>query len=79
VIADAAKTIEDIVSQVKVSNVVLYAFIHLFPESLPLAEFAMGTIQQFEDMLKKNFNVHRVPFGWYKMHGYIDNCEKWQN
>jgi len=70
VVEEAKKVIEQDARQMKVENIVLYAFVHLFPESLPKAEFAMETMQKLEKTLKRNFNVYRVPFGWYKMHEY---------
>lgn len=69
VIQKAVKSIGDVTNQIKVKRVVLFPYVHLFPESLPPAEFAFNCLNKLEKALeRKGYEVWRVPFGWYKMH-----------
>ena len=69
VIEGSVESIEEVSGKVKAERIVLFPFVHLFPESLPPAEFAFDCLMKIEDALKKKgFETQRVPFGWYKMH-----------
>ena len=48
----AYEEIEKVAGMVKVKNIVLYPFIHLFPESLPPAEFSFDVMKKLEDNTK---------------------------
>ncbi|MFQ6085130.1 MAG: threonyl-tRNA synthetase editing domain-containing protein [Candidatus Bathyarchaeia archaeon] len=56
------------VKRLKVENVVLFPYVHLFPESIPPAKFAFDMLNRLQERLSENFKVFRAPFGWYKMH-----------
>ncbi len=57
--------IEQIISQLKVSNIVLLSFAHLFGK-LSSPEFGLKTLKSLEKELKdKGFNILRPPFGWF--------------
>jgi len=57
--------IKDIASQVKEKKVVLYPYVHLTNEpSKP--KTALTVLDKAEELLSKDFEVHRSPFGWYK-------------
>ena len=59
------ENIKDIASQVKEKNIVLYPYVHLSNNpSNPKAALQVLDIAEAE--LKKLFEVHRSPFGWYK-------------
>jgi len=59
------QNIKDIASQVKETNIVLYPYVHLTNDpSNP--ETALKVLDAAETELKKEFSVHRSPFGWYK-------------
>ena len=57
--------IKDIASQVKEKNIVLYPYVHLTNDpSNP--KTALQVLDIVEKDLKKNYKIHRSPFGWYK-------------
>ena len=57
--------IEKITKQLKISNVVLIPFAHLFGD-LSSPEFALNSLKELEVMLqKKEFSTIRLPFGWF--------------
>ncbi len=57
--------IEQITSQLKVSNIVLLSFAHLFGK-LSSPEFGLETLKSLEKELKdKGFNILQPPFGWF--------------
>ncbi|MBW2984817.1 threonine--tRNA ligase [Candidatus Woesearchaeota archaeon] len=59
------KEIKDIASQVKSDKIVLYPYVHLTNEpSNP--KTAIQVLDEAEKELKKNFEVIKSPFGWYK-------------
>ncbi|WRQ72947.1 MAG: threonyl-tRNA synthetase editing domain-containing protein [Methanosarcinales archaeon Met12] len=65
----AVESIGDVANQIKIKRVVLFPYVHLFPESLPPAEFAFDCIKQIGYILEREgYEAWRVPFGWYKMH-----------
>ena len=52
--------------QVKAENIVLYPYAHL-SSSLSSPKLAVQILKDAEEaLLAENFNVKRVPFGWYK-------------
>ena len=56
--------IEKIIKQIKVSNIVLLSFAHLFGD-LSTPEFSLKTLKELEDLLKERYTVLRPPFGWF--------------
>ena len=57
--------VKDIAEQVKSDKIVLYPYVHLTSEPSD-AKTAMKVLDDAEKELKKDFEVHRSPFGWYK-------------
>ena len=59
------ENIKDVAAQVKEKRVVLYPYVHLTnnPSS---PKTALDVLDIAEKELKKEFDVHRSPFGWYK-------------
>lgn len=57
--------IEKIIKQLKISNVVIIPFAHLFGQ-LSTLEFAFESFKKIESMLiLKGYSVLRLPFGWF--------------
>jgi len=56
--------IEKIIKQIKVSNIVLLSFAHLFGD-LSSPEFSLKTLKELEGLLKERYAVLRPPFGWF--------------
>jgi threonyl-tRNA synthetase len=57
--------IEKIISQLKLTNIVIVPFAHLFGQ-LSTLDFAFESFKNLESMLKsKNYSVLRLPFGWF--------------
>ncbi len=57
--------IEKITSQLKILNIVIIPFAHLFGQ-LSSLEFAFESFKKIESMLKlKGYSVVRLPFGWF--------------
>ena len=64
-ISKAIKEIEKITTQLKVSNIIVLSFAHLFGE-LSNPEFGLKALKNLEKKLVENgFNVLRPPFGWF--------------
>jgi len=64
-ISKAIKEIEKITAQLKVSNIIVLSFAHLFGE-LSNPEFGLKALKDLEKKLIENgFNVIRPPFGWF--------------
>jgi threonyl-tRNA synthetase len=59
------KNIEEIAEQVKAKNIVLYPYAHL-SSNLASPEIAIKILKEAEDKLKKDFEIVRAPFGYYK-------------
>lgn len=59
------KEIGDIAKQVKANKIVLYPYAHL-SSNLSNPEFAVNVLKNAENKLKKNYDITRAPFGWYK-------------
>ncbi|MDY6931697.1 MAG: threonyl-tRNA synthetase editing domain-containing protein [Halobacteriota archaeon] len=69
VVEETVESIVDVSEKIGAGRIVLFPFVHLFPESLPPAEFAYNCLLKISDGLKKKgLEAERVPFGWYKMH-----------
>src|SRR3989338_8295710 len=57
--------VEDIAGQVKADKIVIYPYVHL--TNMPSnTKTAVEVLNKAEAGLKKNFEVVRSPFGWYK-------------
>ncbi|WP_423791950.1 threonine--tRNA ligase [Methanocaldococcus indicus] len=65
VVNKAIEEIENVISQIKVNNVVIYPYAHL-SKNLSSPEVALKVLKSLEERLKNKYNVLRVPFGWYK-------------
>lgn len=65
IVSELAKNVKDIAGQVKAKNIVLYPYAHL-SSSLSSPEIAIKVLEEAEEKLKKDFNVSRAPFGYYK-------------
>ena len=64
-IEKSLEEIEKIISQLKVSNIVLLSFAHLFGE-LSSPDFGLQSLKSLENELKdRGFNILRPPFGWF--------------
>lgn len=60
----AVSEINKIINQIKVSNIVLLSFAHLFGK-LSSPEFSLKVLKELEDILKERYVVLRPPFGWF--------------
>jgi len=57
--------IEKITRQLKITNITILPFAHLFGQ-LSSLEYAFESMKKIEDLLKsKNYSVLRLPFGWF--------------
>ena len=66
VVQKAVEDIEDIAKKVKSRRLALYPYAHL-SSSLGSPSTAIKILQGMEGVLaQKDYEVHRVPFGWYK-------------
>ena len=61
----AIEEIKDIASKLNVENIMLYPYAHL-STNLASPQKAMEMLKNIEEELKKEYNVKRAPFGWYK-------------
>ena len=59
------KEIKDVASTLKVNKIMLYPYAHLSSNLAPPEE-AMKVLNEMEELLKKEYEVKRAPFGWYK-------------
>lgn len=57
--------IKDVASKVKEKRIVLYPYVHL-TNNPSNPKTALQVLDSAEKELKKEFEVHRSPFGWYK-------------
>jgi len=63
----ATEELKVVAEHVKVQQVVLYPYAHLFPRKLATPRFAVRMLQVLTETLRKaGFTVHQSPFGWYK-------------
>jgi len=68
IINKTVKSIEDVSNRIKAKSVVIFPYVHLFPESLPPSEFAMDCLKEIILNLEQiNIKTYSVPFGWNKM------------
>ena len=65
VVSKLIEAVKDVASQVKTKNIVLYPYAHL-SSNLASPEIATEVLNAAEKELKKNFNVVKAPFGYYK-------------
>jgi len=64
-IQNSIREIEKIINQLKVSNIVILSFAHLFGQ-LSSPEFGLQSLKKLTYLLrKKGFTVIRPPFGWF--------------
>ena len=64
-IEKSIREIEKIINQLKVSNIVILSFAHLFGQ-LSSPEFGLEALKKLEYLLRgKGFTVIRPPFGWF--------------
>lgn len=72
VVEKTVKEIKDVAHQVGAARIVLYPFVHLSSRpARPQRAFEM--LKQIEDELRKDREVYRAPFGWYK--GFTLKCK----
>jgi threonyl-tRNA synthetase len=64
-VGDLVENVKDVAKQVKAKKVVLYPYAHL-SNNLANPELAVSVLNDAEKHLKKDFEVHRAPFGYYK-------------
>jgi len=65
VVKEFVKHVKDIAGQVKAENIVLYPYAHL-SSNLASPELATEVLNKADKALRKDFNVVRAPFGYYK-------------
>ena len=65
VIEKTVKEIDSVAKQVKTKTVVVYPFVHLTSKPAK-PQAALEIVKKIEDGLKKDYETHRAPFGWYK-------------
>ncbi len=59
------KEIESVAKQVNSERIVVYPFVHLTSKPAK-PDVALRLLNKIETDLKKDYEVHRAPFGWYK-------------
>jgi len=65
-VGELVKNVEDIASQVKAANIVLYPYAHL-SSNLSNPDMAIKVLEEADKQLeKKKYKVVRAPFGYYK-------------
>lgn len=65
VIAEGAKQIVDVASQVHANRIMLYPYAHL-SSNLSSPASAVEILKGMQETLSQNYEVVRAPFGWYK-------------
>src|SRR4030043_16957 len=65
VVKKLVENVKDVAGQVKTKKIVLYPYAHLSKE-LASPELAINILEETEKKLKKDFDVVRAPFGYYK-------------
>lgn len=64
---NAAQEIKDVAKQINEKRIVLYPYVHLLFGSKPASkDLALELEKKLEEKLKKEFEIYRVPFGFYK-------------
>ena len=61
----AVEEIKNVANMVKTNNIMLYPYAHLSNNLAPPKK-AIEMIKKVEEDLRKEYNVKRAPFGWYK-------------
>ena len=61
----ASEEIKKVASMVNAENIMLYPYAHLSSNLAPPSK-AVEMLRAVEEDLKKEYNVKRSPFGWYK-------------
>jgi threonyl-tRNA synthetase len=64
-VADLVKNIEEIATNVKAQNIVLYPYAHL-SSNLGSPDLALEILEKADKELSKKYKVSRAPFGYYK-------------
>ena len=73
VVKNLVKEVKKVNEQVKAENVVIYPYAHL-SSSLSGPKIGVQVLKDVEEALKEeDYNVYRVPFGWYK--GFEISCK----
>ena len=67
-----SQEIKDIANQVKAKKIVLYPYAHLSSD-LGSADKALEILKETEKILKKDYEIIRPPFGWYK--SFVLSCK----
>ncbi len=62
---NASREIRNVASMVDAKNIMLYPYAHLSTNLAP-PDRAVEMLKAIEEDLKKDYNVKRSPFGWYK-------------
>ena len=57
--------VKDIAKQVKAKKIVIYPYVHLSNDP-GNPKTALNILKEAEELLKKEYDVTRAPFGWYK-------------
>src|SRR3989338_9903840 len=57
--------VKDIAKQVKAKKIVIYPYVHLSNDP-GNPKTALNILKEAEELLKKEYEVVRAPFGWYK-------------
>ncbi len=65
VVEKTVKEIGDVAKQVKTKTIVIYPFVHLSSKPAKPA-VALDMVKKIAELLSKDYEVHRAPFGWYK-------------
>ena len=64
-VEEAVKNIYDVAEKIKAKRIVIYPYVHLTNKPASPLE-AYKILLEIEEALKKDFEVYRAPFGWYK-------------
>ena len=65
IVSKLVENVKDVAGKVNAKNIVLYPYAHL-SSNLASPEIAIKVLEEAEKELKKDFNLSRAPFGYYK-------------
>ncbi len=65
VVEKAVAEIKNLATQLKAENIMVYPYAHLSSD-LSSPKVAVTVLKNIEQILAKDYNVKRAPFGWYK-------------
>ena len=65
IVKKLVENVKDVAGKVNAKNIVLYPYAHL-SSNLASPEIAIKVLEEAEKELKKDFNLSRAPFGYYK-------------